>query len=717
MDDKGFIFTTDATLALVIFMVFTTSFITYQILPNYMGEDHQHLEGLADSALAVMEQDRTLNSAAIYYAGNNPSGASQILNSSLNSLIPSDVGYKITLGSYPSVVNNRDLLYSNDVVTRVKVISGPQEGWVGRAWYKLEEVEFENQTQNVTTTLWNFHNWLSNFSPWRDSNGHARLASYPYWGSASGAPNTPINIQFSIPNGAIIQGGLFLAGSCNQNRSTTGTGPAYGVNFTLNGYTYPVNANQFTFLYKRPPTTGNDRLNFPMYNYQGVIDSNRLTNGVNNYNVKFTSPVYNYIDNDRRGHDMPWFSVIGNYTTNIEVPKGLNTTRIPFTSNAGLAVETAQDLNGDGTRNEYGRVYDINTGSVTSFTNLRTVTWNNLLNRNHGFDNGVPFVITGLPGNDLDKATAVSIVQDVYVPPNTRLFDAFTVVNAYGGVDNALVEVWDGTRWNTAFCSFNVGSTQYSARSDGYGNIPGIIYIGPNSTAPLQTGNNKVRITVMDQVPGNDYDLTGLVSCYTQITSTKLPIKWENFPYQSYQSNNNQRTQTRSFTVGADAQKVLFFAGVGTDSRNIKIEYPSGAVLYNSATIPYSLDLTNLDAAGPHVFTNGTPGNYTLKPGTYNLKVTVTGPTNNWESGDNDANAEIFSGSRIAVLYPKFLENVWTTAYADNAPDAEDAAYAELISILNAAGITPDQSLIRKEAMYAGDLPNAIPVRLELWRK
>ena len=203
-------------------------------------------------------------------------GASQILNSSLNTLIPSDVGYKITLGSYPSVVNNRNLLYSNDVVTRVKVISGPQEGWVGRAWYKLEEVEFENQTQNVTTTLWNFHNWLSNFSPWRDGNGRARLASYPYWGSASGAPNTPINIQFSIPNGAIIQGGTFPCGSCNQNRSTTGTGPAYGVNFTLNGYTYPVNANQFTFLYKRPPTTGNDRLNFPMYNYQGVIASNRL---------------------------------------------------------------------------------------------------------------------------------------------------------------------------------------------------------------------------------------------------------------------------------------------------------------------------------------------------------------------------------------------------------------------------------------------------------
>lgn len=714
MDDKGFIFTTDATLALVIFMVFTTSFITYQMMPVYMGDDHQHLEALADSALAVMEQDGTLNTAAVYYAGGRPNNATQILNSSLNSMIPGNIGYKITLGSNPSLTNNRGLLYSNNVATRVKVISGPQEGWVGRAWYKVEEVEFENQTQNVTTTLWNFHNWLRNFSPWRDSNGRARLASYPFWGSASGAPNTPINIQFSIPNGATIRGGVFLAGSCNQNRSTTGTGPAYGLNFTLNGYTYPVNANQFDFLYKTPPTSGSNRQNFPMYNYQGVIDYNRMVNGVNNYSVKFTSPVYNYIDSNLRGHDMPWFSLIGNYTTNIEVPKGLNTTRIPFNNAAGLAVESPQDLDGNGQATEYGRIYDINTGSVTSFTNLRRVTWSNLLNRNHGFDNGVPFVITNIP--NIGTATAVSIVQDIYIPSNTRIFDAFTVVNAYGGVDNALVEVWDGTRWNTAFCSFSVGSTQYSARSDGYGNIPGIIYIGPNSTAPLQVGNNKVRITVWDHVPGNDYDLSGLVSCYTQITTTKLPIRWENFPYQSYQSNNNQRTETRSFTVGADAQKVLFFAGVGTDSRNIKIEYPGGAVLYDNSTIPYSIDLSNLDAAGPRVFTNGTPGNYTLKPGTYNLMVTVTGPANNWESGDFDANAEIFSGSRIAVLYPKFLENVWTTAYAENASAAENAAYVELINILNSAGINPEPDLIRKEAMYAGDLPNALPVRLELWR-
>ncbi|MGB9936936.1 MAG: hypothetical protein ACPK7O_04400 [Methanobacterium sp.] len=693
MDDKGFIFTTDATLALVIFVVFTTSFITYQALPYYMGDDHQHLEALADSALAVMEQDGTLNTAAIYYAGNNTAGGNQILDSSLNSLLPSDVGYKITLGSNPSVINNRGLPYSNDVVTRVKVISGPQEGWVGRAWYKLEEVEFENKTQNVTTTLWNFHNWLTNFDPW-DNNNH--LSGYPYWGKGS----SPQNISFSIPNNVNILGGTYLIGSANRANK----GRPYGADVIINNLHNIVSNSSFIFLNYMPQQN-----NYPVYNYQGFINASRLNTGINNFYV-------NYL-NTSTTQDMPWFALIGNYTTNIEVPRGLITTQTQFNNAAGIAVETAQDLDGNGQSNEYGRIYNLNTGTLTSFTNLRRVAWTDFLNKNNAYSDGVPFVITGVPNNN--KGCAVSVVQDINIPPNSRIFDGFTVVNAYGAVDNALVEVWDGSRWNTVFCSFNVGGNSYSDRSDGYGNIPGIVYIKDY----LKTGNNKVRVTVWDNVPGNDYDLVGLVNCYTTITTTQLPIKWENFPYKSYQSSSNTRTETRSFTVGADAQKALLFVGAGTDTRHIKVDYGNNTVLYDSDTIPYSLDISALDAAGPHIFTTGGTGNYTLKPGNYSLRVTITAASNSWESGDGasnpstSANAELFSGTRIAILYPKFLENIWTTAYADNAQDAENRARVDLVNLLNQAGISPDPNLIRKEAMYAGDLPNAIPVRLELWRK
>ena len=40
---------------------------------------------------------------------------------------------------------------------------------------------------------------------------------------------------------------------------------------------------------------------------------------------------------------------------------------------------------------------------------------------------------------------------------------------------------------------------------------PGIINIQPY----LKVGNNKVRIITWDDVPGNDYDLVGLESCYS----------------------------------------------------------------------------------------------------------------------------------------------------------------------------------------------------------
>ena len=179
MDDKGFIFTTDATLALIVIIVITASIAAYQLLPVYMGEDHQHLEALADSALNVMEQDGTLRAAAVSYANNNSTDAQTRLNNSLSILIPEGIGYKITIGDYGSVSDDRGILTSKDTATKVKVISGPQEGWMGRAYYNIKEVNFIDEQINTTSTVWNFHNWLTNYQPWHT----VGLDGSPYWGS------------------------------------------------------------------------------------------------------------------------------------------------------------------------------------------------------------------------------------------------------------------------------------------------------------------------------------------------------------------------------------------------------------------------------------------------------------------------------------------------------------------------------------------------------
>jgi hypothetical protein len=173
-------------------------------------------------------------------ARGDTSGAQLILNSELEILIPDSTAYNITVGEGSNTVSasdDRGLLYATDTVTKVKVISGPEEGWMGRAWYKVEEVQFVNQQQNVTTTVWNFHNWLSNFSPWNYG-----LDRYTYWGSGSYA--SPIS--FSIPNNATILGGTFLLGSNNHysnNRYPWYRGPAYGANVRVNSIDHIISSS------------------------------------------------------------------------------------------------------------------------------------------------------------------------------------------------------------------------------------------------------------------------------------------------------------------------------------------------------------------------------------------------------------------------------------------------------------------------------------------
>lgn len=728
MDDRGFIFTADASFALIVIMIVTASIVAYIMAPYFMGQDHEHLQALASDALETMEQDGTLYLAAVKYNEGNISGAEEILNGRLSLLIPADTNYNLNMmGHY--VTNNSRVLVAGDTATAVRVISGPREGFLGRAWYKQEEVQFEDKQINVIGTVWNFHNYLTNFHNWYDDNG---LYTRQYWGVTGSSPGTASNIQFSIPQGATIHNAFFLQGTNNVSANSYDD-LSYGVRVNINGHTYG-NTTPFTMLYPRVDQWGN--INYGLiYNYKGNINASDLTPGTSNYfNVYFN---YQNLLRSNYDYNMPWFSIIANYTTTIQVPAGILSIDENFPDAAGLA---RPDATGG---NNYGKIYDLNTGTVTNLTTERSLSWNTYAsNRNalDNFDDGRPFYFINVNG-EADDGSAVSVVKEFNIPDNARIFDGYVNVNAYGAVDNALVEVWDGTQWRAVFCSFDFRETpsspitDFSARSDGYGNTPGIIYIGDK----LHTGNNKVRITVWDQVPSSDYDLVGLVDSKVYVSYSFLPIKWDTFAFNSYQAGSGQsytfpNTNGRIFSIGPDATKLYLFTGAGTTSRRMVVEVrntTSGwATVYDDTTIPYMLDLASLDAAGPKRFTSGTAGNYTLHQGSgYRVRVTLYSPRA-WESGDGASvtggiststygNPTIFSGTRIAVIYPKFIQNNWAISYNSTAEAAKAQAKIELIILLEQMGIhlTEEQkATIQTEAIYTGNMPNSLPVRLDLWK-
>ncbi len=681
MDEKGFLFTTDAVLALVVVIVLTASVVTYGLLPIYQGQNHQHLESLASSALDTMEQDGSLRYAAVQYANNDPIGAQTTLTNELNMLIPDSVGYKITLDPYGSVSDNNGILTSNDVVTKVKVISGPQEGWMGRAYYKQDEVEFQDITGTSVTTVWNFHNYLKNFSPW--SGG---LNTYKYWGGTSGNPQRAVEINFTIPGQ--VNSASFLIGSAAGSSQTK----SYAANVVINGINNYILNSSFTPLY----TSSGQGL---ILNYPKNLSSSGLIEGQNNFYVLF---------NATSNMNMPWFSIIANYTTTLNVPKGIANDTIGFPDIAGVG----RPGPGNTVIN-----YNLNTGTISNSAG-KSFNWNTI--QSADFDTSTPFELTNIPS--VGTGSAVASVQDIYLPAGNRLFDAFTVVNAFGGEDGAIVQVKNaqGT-WSTAFSSFTS-----TARTDGgYGNVPGIVNIQPY----LTVGHNEVRIITWDNVPGNDYDLVGLESCYSKITYSKFPIRWDTFAFANYQNASSSKTitetQTQTFRVDTDAQSALLFLGVGGDTRSIKVSVKNSsgntATLY-TGTVPYVLNLANLDTTRvmSTVLANGTA---IPKPGNFSITVTVT-PSFAYESGDGSssppaygysANPEIFSGTRVSVIYPKFLQNVWATAFNSTAQGAALNAKNNLISALTDAGYTVDSSLIRNNTLYTGDVPNTIPVRLDLW--
>jgi len=698
MDDKGFIFTADATLALVVVIVFTASILVYGLLPVYQGQDHQHLQALADSALATMEEDGTLRDAAVYYANNNSTAAQNLLQNSLNSILPSDVSYKMTMSTYaPQAINNRgrDYAVASDVATGVRVISGPQEGWLGRSFYNIKEVGLTQQDTNVTTTLWNFHNWLTNFSPWSGSN---HLSSYRYWGYNSGSPQ---NIAFSVPNTTSPTGNVNWARLIVNSVDKTNTNPSpYSANVVVNGNSNQVTDNQFLpqlYTYS----------NYHFYNHQRLLNPSILTPGAtNNLYINYGSVTST--------NDMAWFSLIANYTVSMVVPQGVVTKNYFFDDAAGLAYPNPSSRPYYPNRVS-GITYNLLTGASSSFTENtgRIYSWD-YYNNNHPTNilNGRPFVLTGVPSGSgtFDSASAIAIEKDIDNTDSGDIKDAYVTMNPYGAVDGAKVEVYRPypiNQWVTVFRSDQ--NTQWGT-DDGYGNLPGTIYLKDY----MDKGRvNKVRITIWDLAPGVDYDLVGLTNCYAVVSSSKLPIWWDNYPTVSDQSSTNQIQKDINYEIRSNVTKesYLFFSG-GMDTKTINVRYSTGELLYSGAA-PYLLNLGELDAGGPHKMTNGTAANHTYIPGNYTIRITVNSGQG-WESGD--PYAEIFSGTRVAVIYPALEHAVWSTSYAPTAQQAIDQAYQLLISRLHEQGFQNiDQSLVYNESMYTGDLPNSIPVRLDLW--
>ena len=706
MDDKGFIFTLDASLALIIVVVITASVMAYTFIPAYQGQDHQHLEALADSALEVMEQNGELRAISAKYASGNATLIAQAdaeLNSTLNSLIPQGIGYKIIVGdgaSAHTVENSsgtRNLLTRNDVVTKVKVISAPQEGWMGRAYYKLEHVEFTDQNDTAVTTLWNFHNWLTNFDPWGDS---GTLNTYKYWGGKNSASQTAVPINFTVPSNGTINWAKFLIGAADKGHTgTRGTVyTAYDASFVLNGIANNIGSDQFYNLYN-----GNT---WHMFNYLGNISGTGLFNGNNSFYLKYTA---------YSSQNMPWFGLIGSYENTYKVPEGV----LVDTSNA-------TDIAGVGNPNSGKSLkYDLDTGITTSTTS-HSIAFTSYLGHDYTYST-TPFTLTGITNTGGD-GSAVATTMDVYYPSNTYLYDSFVVVNAFGGVDGALIEVKDANgNWHTAFDSYD---SAYTSRSDGgYGNIPGIV----NIKDYLRAGHNTVRVTIWDDANtgSQDYDLVGITDCYSKITYSGLPIRWDCIPFNSYQYNYGTASQSQTFTVDNEtdnqAEEALLFIGTGIDTRNITVKLSNGTytkTLY-TGSVPYYLDLGTLDRkATPYILTdNDSDGNLTIRSGTYTLTLAIT-PGLAYESGDGAssppnygsyANPEIFSGTRIDVIYPKFLTNVWANSYASSATEAKQLAKEALVK--NLTGYTVDQDDIKTEALWTGDMPTSTPIRLELWKE
>ncbi len=152
--------------------------------PYSMGWQTISIRRHYSDTLETMEKDGTLTLAAVKYSYSDDASAINILRSHVNILILSEIGYDLNMLSH-NVRNDSRIPTSGNTATAVRVISGPEEGYLGRAFIKHEQVNFTNTEVNLVSTVWNFHNYLTNFNPWNQGN---RLYDRQFWGVTGSSP-------------------------------------------------------------------------------------------------------------------------------------------------------------------------------------------------------------------------------------------------------------------------------------------------------------------------------------------------------------------------------------------------------------------------------------------------------------------------------------------------------------------------------------------------
>ena len=206
------------------------------------------------------------------------------------------MGYSITLATYPSVTTNdstHDPLTATDTVTKVKVISGPQEGWMARAYYKQDQVLFQNVNSTAVTTVWNFHNYLTNFH----LGALIIYTTINYWGGTDTQVTSAVPINFTVPG--TLNSGKFLLGSTAGSGKTA----AFGANVTINSNSFNILNSSFLYLYA---TAGNG----PEYNVLQNLNASQLLDGLNTFDIKFNASSTQNSQRIRTCHGSQYLRII-----------------------------------------------------------------------------------------------------------------------------------------------------------------------------------------------------------------------------------------------------------------------------------------------------------------------------------------------------------------------------------------------------------------------
>lgn len=734
MKNSGFIFTLDAALSLIPLFIILASVSTISITSTPTGFRVLANERLAQDVISILDRNETLRDASIKYQTGVKRGDDalkneviSLLNGSLNSTLPDYIGYELTVstpaGSFNVTHGNPSL--ASDIIAVSSTTVGPPEGWAGIAWYKIERANFTDIDRTSVSTAWNFHNWLSNFEPWANgwdtattSGLDPSLTGYPYWGSDTS--RNPVPITFSISPNATINSASFVMGSAErqagwQNWPTAGTDPI-DIDAYFNGQPYSLADGDYSSV--QTTTINADPWMFEYHFWNAImqIAPADLLSGSNSFYVNYldaedtqgwVNGIYTY-----QVDDMPWFSILVNQTIPVPTPQNLviQTTNLPDSAGAWTAADP-------------------------------TITWadgdaawaNAITNGGSPVDDGTPFRI--LPAESFmagQEGSAISVVGSFTIPSGVTVHDATVDLNPYGSVDNTRVEIRNSSgQWQTIFNSFDIGGIDYTdvgGGAPGFGNLPGRLDIPASSVTTGST--NYVRVTLWDYAPGGgDWDWVGLIDSSVTVSYTSALMKWSNFPLQSHQNDIASQNQTRTFFVDNSGKEVLLFIGVGLDSRSLMVELQNTTspwrTLYNSSSsIPFMLNLGELDAGLPaaeHILTSSTstPSDYTIIPANYTLRVSITSSSEGYESGDSSA--EIFSGTKVTVLYPEFLNLTSVNTFNETAAQAMQSARLVLSGILNDTlqpnNVSPDDPDIFAEATFVGGEPFTTYLTLKVWNR